>query len=238
MEIWDRGTYELLEQKRDGGLTFHLRASGSTACGRWSLHGSTATSATGCFSGRTAAPRVAPSSVRSSPRSPSACRPGRGWLYEPKWDGYRALVTVRGGEATLASRNGNDLTERFRDVARAAGRAVRSPSAVLDGEVCALDEAGAARFEALQSGSGRLVLIAFDLLELDDEPILDRPLEERRRLLEGLLDPSVEAVRLSPAFDDGEALLEVAQAQRLEGVVAKRADAPYRPVAGRRNGRR
>ena len=66
---------------------------------------------------------------------------GPGWLYEPKWDGYRALVTVRGGEATLASRNGNDLTERFRDVARAAGRAVRSPSAVLDGEVCALDEA-------------------------------------------------------------------------------------------------
>ena len=59
-----------------------------------------------------------------------------------------------------------------------------------------------------------------------------RPLEERRRLLEELLDPAVEAVRLSPAFDDGAALLEAARAQGLEGVVAKRADAPYRP--GRR----
>ena len=157
---------------------------------------------------------------------------GSGWLYEPKWDGYRAIVTVSGGDASLTSRNGTDLTERFRDIARAAGRAVRTPSAVLDGEVCALDEDGTARFEALQSGSGRLVLMAFDLLELDDEPVHARPLAERRQLLEELLDPSVDAVRLSPAFEDGEALLEAARAQGLEGVVAKRADAPYRP--GRR----
>ena len=97
---------------------------------------------------------------------------GTGWLYEPKWDGYRAIVAVRGGEATLTSRNGNDLTERFREIARAVVHAVRSPSAVIDGEVCALDDAGAARFETLQSGSGRLVLIAFDLLELDDRPVV------------------------------------------------------------------
>ena len=103
---------------------------------------------------------------------------------------------------------------------------------MLDGEVCALDEDGTARFEALQSGAGRLILMAFDLLSVDDEPVHTRPLEERRGLLEELLDPAVEAVRLSPAFDDGEALLAAAQAQGLEGVVAKRADAPYRP--GRR----
>ncbi|HEY6075494.1 MAG TPA: DNA ligase D, partial [Gaiella sp.] len=157
---------------------------------------------------------------------------GNGWLYEPKWDGYRAIVTVAGGEATLTSRNGTDLTERFRDIARAAARAVRTPSAVLDGEVCALDEDGTARFEALQSGSGRLILMAFDLLSIDDEPVHTRPLEERRRLLEELLDPAVEEVRVSPAFDDGDALLAAAKAQGLEGVVAKRADAPYRP--GRR----
>jgi bifunctional non-homologous end joining protein LigD len=111
-------------------------------------------------------------------------------------------------------------------------KAVRTPSAVLDGEVCALDEDGTARFEALQRGSGPLVLLAFDLLELDGEPVRDRPLRERRELLEEVLDPTVRGVRLSPAFEDGDALLEAARAQGLEGVVAKRADLPYR--SGRR----
>ena len=157
---------------------------------------------------------------------------GPGWLFEPKWDGYRAIVTLRGGQATLTSRNGNDLTERFREVARAVVHAVRTPSAVLDAEVCALDESGTARFESLQAGSGRLVLMVFDLLVLDDEPVYMRPLTERRRLLEGVIDPTSDTVRVSPAFEDGPALLEAASAQGLEGVIAKRADAPYRP--GRR----
>ena len=103
---------------------------------------------------------------------------------------------------------------------------------MLDGEVCALDEEGTARFEALQRGSGPLVLMAFDLLELDGASVRERPLRERRELLEELLDPAVRGVRLSPAFEDGDALLEAAKAQGLEGVVAKRADMPYRP--GRR----
>jgi bifunctional non-homologous end joining protein LigD len=109
---------------------------------------------------------------------------------------------------------------------------VRSPSAVIDGEVCALDDTGTARFESLQSGSGRLVLMAFDLLALDEESLVDRPLAERRRMLEELIDPSSDVVRVSPAFEDGPALLAAAEAQGLEGVVAKRADAPYR--SGRR----
>ena len=200
--------------------------------GRSSRRASTATSGTGCSSGRTRRPTTRRRSVPQLAQLAERLPKGTGWLYEPKWDGYRAIVTVAGGEATLTSRNGTDLTERFRDIARAAARAVRTPSAVLDGEVCALDEDGTARFEALQSGSGRLILMAFDLLSIDDEPVHTRPLEERRRLLEELLDPAVEEVRVSPAFDDGDALLAAAKAQGLEGVVAKRADAPYRP--GRR----
>ena len=232
VEIWDRGTYELLEQKRNGGLTFRLH--GERADGVWTL-------VPAHLDGdernwlllRKDGERGAHAELRPQLATLAETLPkGSGWLYEPKWDGYRALVSVRGGEATLTSRNGTDLTERFRDVARAVVHAVRSPSAVIDGEVCALDESGATRFEALQSGSGRLVLIAFDLLELDEEPVYDRPLEERRRMLEELLDPTIETVRLSPAFADGDALLEVAREQGLEGVVAKRADAPYRP--GRR----
>src|SRR5207237_568822 len=64
---------------------------------------------------------------------------GKDWRYEVKWDGYRALAYVRGGECELVSRNGNLLTPRFSQVAQAVPRALRTPSAVLDGEVCALD---------------------------------------------------------------------------------------------------
>jgi bifunctional non-homologous end joining protein LigD len=232
VEIWDRGTYELLEEKRNGGLTFHLR--GERIDGTWTLVPAHLDGDEKNWlllrkdGGRKEADELRPQLATLTDRLPA----GPGWLYEPKWDGYRAIVTISGGEATLTSRNGNDLTGRFRDIARAVVHAVRTPSAVLDGEVCGLDENGTARFECLQSGSGRLVLMVFDLLVLDDEPVHTRPLSERRRLLEEVLDPASETVRLSPAFDDGPALLEAAKAQGLEGVVAKRADAPYR--AGRR----
>jgi bifunctional non-homologous end joining protein LigD len=232
VEIWDRGTYELLEEKRDGGLTFRL--DGERAQGVWTL-------VPAHLDGkeqnwlllRKDAPRadgesISPQLAALMERLPT----GDAWLFEPKWDGYRAIVAVDGGEARLTSRNGKDLTERFREVARNVTKALRTPSAVLDGEVCALDEDGSARFEALQRGSGPLVLMVFDLLELDGEPVRERPLRDRRDLLERILDPEVRGVRLSPAFDDGEALLQAARAQGLEGVVAKRRDMPYRP--GRR----
>jgi bifunctional non-homologous end joining protein LigD len=233
VEIWDSGTYDLLEEKRNGGLTFHLH--GSRVDGVWTLVPARldGDERNWLLLRKDAAPGTADSSIRPQLATVTEALPtGPGWLFEPKWDGYRAIVTLRGGEATLTSRNGNDLTERFREVARAAVHAVRTSSAVLDGEVCALDETGAARFETLQSGSGRLVLMVFDLLALDGEQVVDRPLTERRRLLERLVDPASDTVRLSPAFEDGPALLEAASAQGLEGVVAKRADAPYRP--GRR----
>lgn len=233
VEIWDRGTYELLEEKRDGGLTVHLR--GGRVDGVWTLVPARldGDERNWLLLRKDAAGDAPPTELRPQLAALTEHLPsGDGWLFEPKWDGYRAIVTLRGGEATLTSRNGNDLTERFREVARAVANAVRTPSAVLDGEVCALDESGAARFESLQSGAGRLVLMVFDLLLLDGEPVHRLPLTERRRLLEGALDPASDTVRLSPAFDDGPALLAAASAQGLEGVVAKRADAPYRP--GRR----
>jgi bifunctional non-homologous end joining protein LigD len=232
VEIWDHGTYELLEEKRDGGLTFRL--DGTRAQGVWTL-------VPAHLDGkeqnwlllRKDAPKASGDAFRPQLATLTERLPhGAEWLFEPKWDGYRAIVTVGGGEARLTSRNGKDLTERFREVARNVAKAVRTPSAVLDGEVCALAEDGSTRFEALQRGSGPLVLMAFDLLEVAGEPVLERPLRERRMLLEELLDPDVRGVRLSPAFEDGDALLAAARAQSLEGVVAKRADAPYRP--GRR----
>src|SRR5581483_262877 len=151
---------------------------------------------------------------------------GEGWLFEPKWDGYRALGYVRGGEAKLVSRNGNDLTQRFAPVARELVKALRSPDAVVDGEVIALDERGRASFSAMQQGSTRLAYEVFDLLELDGDPLVGLPLRERRERLEELLAPNP-LVQLSGAFDDGEALLEAAREQGLEGVMAKRAASRY-----------
>ena len=117
---------------------------------------------------------------------------GAGWLFEPKWDGYRALGYVRGGEATLRSRRGNDLTERFAEVAKELPKALRTPDAVVDGEVCALDEQGRPSFSAMQQDKPGTPLVyeIFDVLEIDGEPLLGLPLTERRERLEQLVIPS------------------------------------------------
>ena len=158
---------------------------------------------------------------------------GDGWAFEPKWDGFRALARVAGGEATLRSRNDNDLSARFPAVAAAIARAVRAKSAVVDGEVCALDETGRSSFGLLQQGAGVLGFVAFDVLERDGVSLLDHTYLERRAALEELLDTSVAGVLVSPSFDDGAALERAAREQGLEGVVAKRTESTYQP--GRRS---
>ncbi|MBM2822452.1 MAG: ligD [Thermoleophilia bacterium] len=233
VEIWDRGTYELVEEKQDGGLTVQLH--GSRLVGLWTLVPARLGGDPKNWlllrkdGAREVAARYSPMLATPSETLPT----GQGWVYEPKWDGFRALVTVVGGEVTLTSRNGKDLTERFREVARAAQLAIRSADAILDGEICALDEQGRSRFSLLQEGTGTLALVLFDLLEVDSESLLDEPLRERRGRLETLVQRGGQ-VLVSPQFDDGDALLAAARAQELEGVVAKRADSRYRP--GRRSG--
>jgi bifunctional non-homologous end joining protein LigD len=233
VEIWDRGTYELLEEKRDGGLTVRLH--GERLDGVWTLvpaklDGDPKNWLLLRKDGATeGASRYSPMLATASETLPR----GEGWIYEPKWDGFRAIVTISGGEATFTSRNGNDLTERFRGAARAAQLGIRSANAVLDGEICALDEQGRSRFSLLQEGGGTLVLVVFDLLERNSESLIGLPLTERRKRLEDVVDSSRGTVLLSPQFDDGEALYAAAQDQGLEGVVAKRKDSRYQP--GRRS---
>ena len=111
---------------------------------------------------------------------------------------------------------------------------MRSPSAVLDGEVCALDEAGRSDFGLLQRGEGTLVFVAFDVLERDGEPLVDQHLRTSGAAsLEDVLDAAVGGVLLSPSFDDGAALEAAAHEHGLEGVVAKRRGSTYHP--GRRS---
>jgi bifunctional non-homologous end joining protein LigD len=240
VEIWDQGTYELVERKRNGGLTVRLH--GKKLDGVWAL-------VPAKLSGdeknwlllrkrdeETAAPakkpgRYAPMLATLEKHVPK----GEGWLYEVKWDGYRALAYVAGGEVGLVSRNGNDLTARFPAVAKAIGKALRTPNAVLDGEVCALDEEGRATFSAMQQGKAgtRYVFVAFDLLEVEGEPLLDAELTARRERLAQLLDKRNKTVQFSESFDDGDALFEAAEAQGFEGIIGKRARSTYQP--GRRS---
>src|SRR6185437_8244313 len=142
---------------------------------------------------------------------------GDDWVYEVKWDGYRALGYVRGGEATLRSRNGNDLTARFPTVAKALAKAARSPECVVDGEVCALDEHGRPSFSAMQQGRSATPLVyeVFDVLEIDGVPTVDLPLTERRERLEALLDVRDRTIQISGLFDEGGALLQAATEQGL-----------------------
>ncbi len=231
VEIWDRGSYQLLEEKKDGGLTVQL--AGERLRGTWTLVPAKLDGDPKNWllirkrDGQRAQARA---DYRPMLASLASDLPGApGWLFEVKWDGYRAIATVKGGDATLTSRNGNDLTGRFPTIARAISQAPKTPDCVLDGEVCALDDGGRSSFSVMQQGSGPLVFYAFDLLEVDWEPLLDLPLEERRERLEALLDRRNQTVRLSEAFEDGQALYEAAKEQTLEGVIAKRADSRYQP---------
>ncbi|MGH3023253.1 MAG: DNA ligase D [Gaiellaceae bacterium] len=236
VEIWDRGTYELVEEKRDGGLT--VRLEGERLRGLWTLVPAKldGNERNWLLLRKQDAEAPAPRERRAyEPMLATLAREvptGPGWLYEVKWDGYRALADVRGGEVTLTSRRGNDFTERFRVVARAIERAVRTPDCVLDGEVCALDERGRSSFSVMQQGSGPLVYYAFDVLEIDGEELCRLPLRERRARLEELVDPRGGLVTVPDVFEDGEALYDAALEQGLEGVLAKKAESRYQP--GRR----
>src|SRR5512133_1329585 len=181
VEIWDRGTYELLEEKKNGGLTVRLhgeRLNGTYALVPAKLSGDPKNwlilrkkDETAARKSRVYRPMLA-TLTEELPRGD--------WQFEPKWDGYRALAYVRGGEAKLFSRRGNDLTQRFAPVAKELVQALRTPDAVLDGEVVALDADGKASFSAMQQGSTRLAYEVFDLLEADGEPVVDLPRTERR----------------------------------------------------------
>ena len=237
MEIWDTGSYELVEQKRDGGLTVLL--DGKRLQGLWTLVPARLGGDeknwliikkrdSGARAERAAPAGYAPMLATQCEHLPSR----GGWLYEVKWDGYRAIARLEGGVAALTSRRGIDLSTRFASVARALPHALRTSDCVVDGEVCALDEQGRPSFSLMQRGEGSPAYYVFDLLELERQAVTAEPLEQRRARLEELLVEGNPVVRLSRGFEDGKALLEAVRAQDLEGVVAKRLGSPYRP--GRR----
>jgi bifunctional non-homologous end joining protein LigD len=165
---------------------------------------------------------------------------GEDWVVEPKLDGYRAIARLHDGGVEIASRSGAALTTSAPRV-RDALRKLRVTSAVFDGELCALDADGVPRFEALQralskgGARGLIVYYAFDLLFVDGEDLRARPLRVRKAILASIVegvDGALLDVPSAPA-KDAKKLLEGARANDLEGLVAKRADRPYRAGRGR-----
>jgi bifunctional non-homologous end joining protein LigD len=235
VDIYDHGTYQVESAERDGRLTFALQ--GTRLQGRWSLvpahmGGEERNWLLICRDGPQPdepAERYAPMLAQLAERPPD----GDGWLHEVKLDGFRVLARLDDGDVSLWSRNGLDVSERFRPVATVLGRGLRTFSCVVDGEVCALDEGGVPRFQLLQQGKGTLAYYLFDVLELEHRSLVREPLEARRAELERLVDERAGIVRLSRAFEDGPGLLEQSRLAGLEGIVSKRRGSPYR--VGRRS---
>jgi bifunctional non-homologous end joining protein LigD len=157
---------------------------------------------------------------------------GEQWLFEPKWDGYRAVCYLAEGAVRFVSRNKRSLTERFPEL-QVIVRDVRADTAVLDGEIVALDEEGIPAFDRLRSrkrGVGfAVVFYAFDLLYADGRNLMDEPLIERKRALKRIVSKRSGArVRYTDhILKDGEMFFQELEKRGLEGMVAKRVDSRY-----------
>src|SRR5271157_6021843 len=160
------------------------------------------------------------------------------WIYELKFDGYRALAFKADKEVRLLSRNRTNFNKDYPELVDSL-RLLTADEVTIDGEITAQDENGKSSFQLLQSyGTGKqipLVYHAFDLLLLDGTDLRSRPLIERRKLLVKLLKKAPDNIRFSEELrGEREELLQVARQFRLEGLMAKRPDSPYE--SGRRSG--
>jgi len=164
---------------------------------------------------------------------------GEQWVHEIKFDGYRLEAHIAAGRVKLLTRGKLDWTKKFGKAVVAALQALPLGTAIIDGELVAETGSGASDFSALQADlsagrSDHFVFYAFDLLHLDGYDLQKVALLERKRLLEQLLAGSDGLVRYSSHFaESGALVLRHACRLSLEGVVSKRADAPYRPGRGR-----
>ena len=166
------------------------------------------------------------------------------WLFEPKWDGYRAITVVEKDAVTLTSRNAKDLLHQFPEMNELA-HAFRSIPVVVDGELCVLDAQGRPDFQALQSrdkaaprGTARrkpspVTFVVFDLLYADGRDLRERPLEERKRLLESIVVPERGVLYSQHVLEKGKQLFALAEKCGLEGIVGKVRTSPYRSIRSR-----
>jgi bifunctional non-homologous end joining protein LigD len=246
MKIWDSGTYECLKwEPRKVEVALHGRRldaryalfpiAPGDAPKDWMIH------------------RMDPAADPTREPMPSHLVPmlaragslpaadGR-WAFEIKWDGVRAIAYSRPGELRLESRNLNDISARYPELAR-LGRELGSHSAILDGEIVAFDQRGRPSFEALQqrmqlsspaaarrrAAGTPVTYMIFDLLWLNGHPLIELPYAERRARLAELGLNGARWQTPEHLVGQGKELLAASVEQGLEGVVAKRLDSPYQP---------
>lgn len=230
VRIFDHGSYELVG-RTDDRVTFRLL--GERLAGVWHLvH-------TGPMNGKDGWLAIMSEDAREDPdpwpkadpmlATPSG-QPGdeEGWGYEPKWPGMRVLARCT-DETHLFNSAGEEITDAFPDLAKLHDRVV-ALDAMIDGVVVAFDNGRPApdRLAENVAGTAPIAYLLFDLLYLDGKDITERPLRERRQLLEELIVPN-EKVQISPLTEgNGTALRSAVGDQGLDAVVAKRLDSPYR----------
>lgn len=161
-----------------------------------------------------------------------------GWAHEIKFDGYRAQAHINHDKVKLFTRRGHDWTDRFSSIAEAL-RTLPASTAILDGEIVVADPQGVSNFHWLQADlaarrTGRLMFCVFDLMYLDGFDLRDAPLRERRQALRELIGKRNGRLLFSENIDtDSSTLMDRVCRMKLEGIVSKRLDAPYR--SGRRD---
>lgn len=242
VRIFDAGTYEVLEQE-PGKLSFRLE--GRRARGVWHLFQTKKDEAKNWLIRIRADERPEPEPIPTlapmmATLTHDAFDDDR-WIFEPKWDGVRAIATCSANETMLLSRKQNDITGTYPELTKLHERLVCF-DAIVDGEIVAMHQ-GRPSFERLQSRINLqnerdiarvakqipVSFVAYDLLYLDGRSLLKTPLEERKELLDELVVVS-DNVQVSPVMPgDGTTLYEAACAQNLEGIVAKKLGSPYRP---------
>ncbi|MEO8763891.1 MAG: DNA ligase D [Ginsengibacter sp.] len=154
-----------------------------------------------------------------------------GWLYEVKWDGYRALVYLNNGKVDMRSRNNKSFDEKFYSIHKALEN--WKIKAVIDGEIIVANEKGISNFGNLQSwrseADGELIFYLFDVLWLEGYDLTHLPLIERKQILQDIA-PDINNIRISESFNAGATeFFEVAKKINLEGIIAKKADSNYFP---------
>jgi bifunctional non-homologous end joining protein LigD len=153
------------------------------------------------------------------------------WIFEPKWDGYRALCLIEHGSVRFMSRNKKELTERFPEFAN-IHQEIKVGLAILDGEIVGLDKSDLPCFEDLQNRKKCFVVyFAFDLLMLNGKDLRNEPLIERKSLLKRILKKASHLRYTDHIVGSGEQLFAALSELGLEGMIAKKADSPY--VGGR-----
>ena len=243
MWVYAIGKYETTKDKKDGSFYFRLQSKALTAEYRmfntrgkdWIIE-------------RLEAPqidwlqdKIEPMLAESRPDVPGGCE----WIYELKWDGVRAMVSVEEGEIRIRTRSQRDVTEHFPEL-QLADESFRASAALFDVEIVCLDDQGKPVFtdvmgrlhargeKGIERAKSRhsAVCYLFDCLYLDGRSLTSDPVERRREWLADAIKPGG-SYRLSEAVEDGAALFEAAKTLGLEGIVAKESGAGYLP--GRRS---